>query len=229
MIAKYAIGASAPQVSATLLKRLEEVELATIGHFADRGFMHPSIKPLTPPKGTITGTAVTVAIPGMDSTLLQYAVSTLREGDILVVDRLGDARHACIGGGVASAIARKGGAAAIIGGPCTDPDEIMELGLPVYSTGVSSITTRIRDGGGALNKPVSVGGVPVLPGDIVMADATGVIVIPPDEAEAICEVALARQKKTAEMFARFAAGEQPAGPSPAIQFVENALRGENNG
>ncbi|MGZ9811170.1 RraA family protein [Pseudoroseicyclus sp. H15] len=212
-----------------LLKRLEEVELATIGHFVDRGFMDASIRPLTPTPGTITGTAVTVAIPGMDSTMLQYAISKLREGDILVVDRLGDTRHACIGGGVAAGIARKGGKAAIIGGPCTDPGEIRELGLPVYSTGLSSVTTRVRDGGGAFNKPVSVGGVPVLPGDIVMLDETGVIVLPPDEAEAICDAAVERQRRTEEMMRRLEAGDLAVGPSPAIRFVEEALKGQNNG
>ena len=224
MSEKYITGASAPQVSLTLANRLREVELATIGHFRDRGFVHRSIQALTPPIGTIVGTAVTVSIPALDSTMLQYATSKLREGDILVIDRLGDNRHACVGGGVASVIGKQGGTAVIIDGPCTDPQEILETGLPVFSTGVSSITTRVRDGGGAMNVPISCGGVPVLPGDIVMADATGVVILPPDEAEAVCDEALERQKRTAEIMARMKDPDTPPMRFPARDLVEASLR-----
>lgn len=225
---KYVIGALPPQIPQALAARLAKVELATVGHFRDRGFVHRSIAPVKAPVGTLVGTAFTIAIPADDSTLLQHAIAQLRPGDFLMIDRLGDERHACLGGGVAFGVKRRGAVGAVIDGPCTDPHEIIEHDLPVWCRGVSSVTTRIRDNGGALNKPISCGNVPVLPGDVVLADATGVLVIPLDEVEAVCEEALMRQDRMAAMMQQFAAGGAVP-KSRASTLVEAAIDGENHG
>jgi len=109
----------------------------------------------------------------------------LRPGDIVVVDRMGDQRHACWGGGVTIAAKAAGALAGVVDGPCTDLSEIQESDFPVWSRGISPITTRLYNLGGGLNIPVSCGGVPVLPGDVVLADESGVLVLRRDEAEAI--------------------------------------------
>ena len=72
-----------------------------------QGFMHRAIQPLLPGGRRVVGTAVTLAIAGPDSTLLHHAAGLLRPGDILVVDRLGDDKYACWGGGVAVAVRRR--------------------------------------------------------------------------------------------------------------------------
>ena len=170
-------------------------------------------------RGTLVGTAVTVAIPGTDSTLLHHAIGLLRPGDLLVIDRLGDDRHACLGGGVARAVLRAGAVAVVLDGPCTDPEEIREAGLPVWCRGASAITTRLNDLGGALNLPVACGNVPVLPGDAILADATGVLVLPPGEAEAAADEAIAREARIAERQARAQAGQKPGDISGASRLV----------
>lgn len=220
---KYHIGQVPKQVDAELIKKFESVEVATIGHFRHRGFVHHSITPVVEPGQTLVGTAVTVAIPATDSTLLHHAVGVLRPGDFLFVDRLGDDRHACIGGGVAFAIKTAGAIGVVIDGPCTDVEEIVELGMPLWSRGVSGITTRLNDLGGSLNLPVSCGNVPVMPGDVVIADASGIVVIPIDEAEEVVEEAIARQARPGRNKHKIEAGEKLGDLSGASRLVAAAL------
>ncbi|MEN3149199.1 RraA family protein [Neorhizobium sp. IRAMC:178] len=220
---KYQIGSVPKQVDPELIARFESVEVATIGHFRHRGFVHHSITPVVEPGRTLVGTAVTVAIPATDSTLLHHAIGFIRPGDFLLVDRLGDDRHACIGGGVAFAIKTAGAIGVVLDGPCTDVEEILELDLPFWSRGVSGITTRLNDLGGSLNLPISCGNVPVMPGDIVVADASGVVVIPIDEAEDVVEEAIARQARAGRNKDKIAAGEKLGDLSGASRLVAAAL------
>lgn len=182
-------------VDASLRHAALAAEPATIGHFRLRGFPDPAIRPLVP-VGRISGTAVTLALPGADSTLLHHAAGLLREGDVLIVDRLGDRHHACLGGGVALALARTGIAGVIIDGPCADPAELRECGLPIWGRGFSSITTRLLGVGGLMNVPVSLGGAVVQPGDLVIADEGGIVVLPVEEAaDAIARAAGMQQRE----------------------------------
>lgn len=220
---KYHIGAQPKQISTDLIAKFEGVEVATIGHFRHRGFVHHLIRPVVNVANTVVGTAVTVAIPATDSTLLHHAVSCIRPGDFLFVDRLGDDRHACIGGGVAFAIKTAGATGVVIDGPCTDVEEIIELGMPLWSRGISGITTRLNDLGGSLNLPISCGNVPVMPGDLVIADASGIVVIPADEAEDVAEEAMARQARAGRNKGKVAAGEKLGDLSGASRMVTAAL------
>ena len=96
---KYEIGPMPAQLSLEVVALLERTETATVGHWRHWGFCDRAIHALLPGR-RVAGTAVTLAVPGPDSTLLHHALGLLRPGDILVVDRLGDDRHACWGGGV---------------------------------------------------------------------------------------------------------------------------------
>ncbi len=220
---KYDIGPVPARVPRELIDGFAEVEIATIGHFRHRGFVHRSLRPLTPIEGTLAGTAITVAIPGTDSTMLHHALSVVEPGDVVVIDRLGDDRHACVGGGVAFAAKTAGAVAIVLDGPCTDAEEIIEVGLPVFCRGISAITSRLNDLGGALNLPVSCGNVPVLPGDLVLLDACGVLVLPPDEAPAVLEDGRARQARANRNHDRIAAGEKLGDLSSASAKVHQGL------
>lgn len=223
---KYQIGPVPPQVDPSLIAGFARVEIATIGHFRHRGFLRGDLRPLVPPPGLIAGTAITVAIPGTDSTMLHHAMSVVRPGNVVVIDRLGDTRHACLGGGVAFAAKTAGAVAVVLDGPCTDPDEIVAEGLPVFCTGVSPITTRLNDLGGALNLPISCGGVPVLPGDLVLLDPCGVLILPPDEAPAVLTEAEARQARAGRFRDRIIAGEKLGDLSGASALVAAVLNND---
>lgn len=181
-----------PQVPHPLLQRAAQAEPATIGHFRFLGFPKPTIRPLVPIT-RIVGTVVTLCLPSLDSTLLHHAAGLVRPGDVLLIDRLGDVSHACLGGGVAVCLARAGLTGVIIDGPCADPLELLDSGLPIWATGISGITTRLYGIGGAMNVPVQVGGAVAMPGDLVIADESGIVILPVAEAEADIERAIAMQ------------------------------------
>lgn len=189
----YVIEKMPEQIAQVDLDLLSGVETATVGHWRLMGFMDRAIQPLLPGK-RVVGTAVTLAIAGPDSTLLHHATGLLRPGDILVVDRLGDDKYACWGGGVTVAAKAAGAVAGIVDGPCTDLAEIQDSDFPMWSRGLSPITTRLYDLGGGLNIPVSCGGAVVMPGDAILADESGVLVIPRDEVRAVSQEALRRQE-----------------------------------
>jgi len=218
---RYEIGPMPPQISAEVVALLGETETATVGHWRHWGFCDRRIQPLL--RGwRVAGTAVTVVIPGPDSTALHHALGLLRPGDVLVVDRLGDDRHACWGGGVTVAAKAAGAVAGVVDGPCTDIEEIEASAFPMWARGLAPITTRLYDLGGRINMPASVGGVVVMPGDAVLCDESGVLVLPPGEAEAEAREAIARQQKGLVTQDRVAKGEKLGALSGATAKVLGA-------
>lgn len=221
--AMYMVNEMPPQISETRISLLSQAETATIGHFRHMGFVDIALQPLRPGM-RFCGTAVTLALPSLDSSILHYALSDVRPGDVLVIDRLRDQRFACIGGGVALAAVAAGVAGVVIDGPCTDPSEIIETGLPLWSRGISPITTRMAGLGGAMNVPVSCGGVAVLPGDAILADESGIVVLRPHEVEHTANEAITRQKRGADRQDAIRKGEVRIGDlSGARERVRQAL------
>lgn len=218
---KFILEPMPPVLDSKYVDLLSEVQTATVGHFRHWGFMAPGIKPINHSR-KIIGTAVTLSLPGQDSTLLHHTLTLLRPGDVLVIDRLGDQKHACLGGGVALGAVLAGAAGAIVDGMCTDPSELEELGFPVWARGVSPITTRIYNIGGQLNKPVACGGAVVSPGDIILADENGVLVIPPAEVAEVSQMALEKQARGDKNGERMRAGERLGDLSGASKHVLEA-------
>lgn len=189
----FVINERGPEPDNDLMEMLKAVEPATVGHFKHHGFMSPSIRPVV--RGTkIVGPAVTVKTPGADSTVVHKVMEIVQPGDVIVVDRCGDTIHACWGGGVTLAAHFKKVAGGIVDGCATDIDEIEELGFPLYSNGISAITTKLLGFGGEINTIVQCGGVTVHPGDLIVADTNGILVLRPDEARAVAEKALTTQE-----------------------------------
>ena len=190
---KYVVEPMPAPISAEVIALLEQAETATVGHWRHWGFVDRRIQGVL--RRRVAGTAITLQIPGPDSTLLHHALGLLRPGDILLVDRLGDDRHACWGGGVTVAAKAAGAKAGVVDGPCTDIEEIEASDFPMWCRGMAPITTRIYDLGGRLNVPVAIGGTVVMPGDAVLCDDSGVLILPPGEAESEARAAIARQER----------------------------------
>ncbi len=187
------------------LELLRSVETATIGHFRSDGFMDPAMQCVI--DGVrIAGRALTVSLPGDDGTALPHALSRAMPGDILVIERLSDDRHACWGAVMTAAALARGVTAIIIDGYVTDIGSIRSAGLPVWCRGRSPITTKLR-GRGNVAGPVVCGGVKVQNGDIVLADENGVCILPPEEALATARHAFAIQEKEPGIVARLEKGE----------------------
>ncbi|MDE0534548.1 MAG: RraA family protein [Albidovulum sp.] len=216
---KFVVNDMPEQIRPELLAKCERAETATIGHKRILGFARPEIEWASGSRH-IAGTAVTLAIPAQDSTLLHHAVQFLRQGDVLVIDRLGDSRHACLGGGVACAIKESGCGGVILDGPCTDLSEIRDFSLSLWCRGVSPITTRLHGTAGAMNVPVSCGGAAVLPGYAVIADESGVLFIPPDDVESEVNWALGYQVRESALHAELRLGAKLGELSGASKLVE---------
>lgn len=191
-IRSYRIEEMPDQLPAEVMERLIKVEAATVGHYLHDRFLDPELRPVIDgPR--VCGTAVTLSIPGPDSTLLYYAMDRVRPGDVLVIDRAGDRRHACWGGFMAAVAQLRGLAGVVLDGVVTDPAEIRRQGVPTWARGVSPITTKLLNLGGGFNIPVSCGGHSVVPGDAVLADDCGVLAAPASEIAGLIDVALADQ------------------------------------
>lgn len=219
------INALPAQIPETVLSKLRHCETATIGHFMHAGFADRRIRPLDPTR-RIAGTAVTVRIAGPDSAMLHHAVSQLRKGDVLLIDRCGDTRHACLGGGVAFAAAMRGIEGAVIDGPMTDQNEVRGTGLAVWSDGASAITTKLFAMPSEFNTDICIGGVEVHPGDAVLADESGVLILRPSEAEEIADMALAIQSEEAELQRRIRDGGSLGDLSGATQMIFENMRAQ---
>lgn len=202
----YRLGELPVPLPKATVERLAQVEAATLGHYLHDRFVDAAVRPVI--DGVrIAGTAVTVSIPGPDSTLLYHAMDRVRPGDVLVVDRCGDARHACWGGFMAAVAKLRGLAGVIIDGAVTDPAAIRAEGVPTWARGVSPITTKLLNLGGSFNEPVACGGVAVAAGDAVLADDCGIAVIPRDAVEGLTALALADQAEEGDWLAALRAGK----------------------
>jgi regulator of RNase E activity RraA len=190
-----------------LLQRLLLAQPATIGHTLHEGFMDTGITTYFE-SARVVGTAITVQAPNLDGAIVHYAIGQSRPGDVLVVDRCGDNRHACIGGAMAYAARAAGLAGIIVDGPVTDLLELREYGVPVWSRGLSPITCKTLGIGGSFCLPVSCGGVSVAPGDAIFADVNGILVLRKEQIEMAVDRAIYLQEAEKVTLARMDKGEK---------------------
>lgn len=214
----FYIGDMPSSLDTDLCERTRNISSATIGHLLSSGFLDNDIRPILPGR-RIVGCAITLGLSGQDSTLLHHAVGLLRTGDVLVISRLGDDRHACLGGGVGFAAMNAGAVGAVIDGPCTDPDELEDIGFPVWCRGVSPITTRLLGLGGSMNVPVCCAGAMVFPGDLVIADPSGVVVVSRNRTKQVIEDACAKEDRSKKNIERVRNGEKLGDCSGATAMV----------
>lgn len=202
-----------------LRDRFMKVDPAQIGHHVKSGYMHPNVKPVVK-EFKVVGPAVTVRMTGDSNLMLYYAAEHAPEGSVIVVDRGGEPYHACCGDGCSLNAQCQGIAGIVIDGPACDSAGIERVGLPVFSTGLSVLTTTIvEDHKAEFNVPVHCGGVVVNPGDIVFGNAEGVLVLKPEDCERLLELAEAGDRKELEpggMFDSFRAGKKMSDFFPII-------------
>lgn len=187
-----------------LLERLRQIPVANVSDVRNSfGVLDPAIRPVV---AGLCGPAVTVkCYPGSIITV-HKALYEAKPGEVLVVDGEGDMRGALFGELMALAAQTKGLAGVVIDGPVRDARELRELGLPVYARGFNPRVGSNRRVG-QVGAPVSVGGVVINPGDLLLGDQDGLIAIPAVELEAT--VTAAEQKSGHEdlIARRIRAGE----------------------
>lgn len=209
-------------IAPDLLSLLVQAEPAVIGHFRYTGFVSPAIKAHFQDR-RIAGTAVTVRVPGMDGAMVHYAVGQARPGDVLVIDRCGDESIASMGGAVAYAAREAGVVGIIVDGLVTDLGELRQYGVPVWSRGTSAVTVKTLGLGGEFCVPVSCGGVAVTPGDAILADENGILVLPVADIEASARRALQMSLDEKTTLARIDAGEKYPDIMGSSQVIRDVI------
>ena len=169
--------------SADLVRRLVAYAPPDLSDAMNGGYtLDPRIRPLYPFQGRIAGPAVTVAVPRGAFNIIKFAMQQTREGDVLVVNAWGLDTIAVWGGNVSRGMKRRRVAGVIIDGAARDPEEAAAVGFPVFARSQATATPPL-EGPGEVNVPVACGNVVVNPGDIIVADANGIVIVPPMAAE----------------------------------------------
>lgn len=139
----------------------------------------PDIRPMG--KKELLGVAFTVRVPQGDNLMVHKAMDMAQPGDVLVIDAGGYMNRSILGGLMASYCRARGLAGIVVDGCVRDSAELAEMDFPVYACGVSP-NGPYKNGPGEINVPVRIGAQVINPGDILLGDADGVIVIRPEDA-----------------------------------------------
>jgi len=157
--------------------------------------MDPAVRPLWAPMPRLAGPAYPVACPAGDNLMLHVAIHRAPAGAVIVC-AAGDSNWAMAGGNVCAYAQQRGIAGFVVDGVIRDLAETRERRFPVFARGVIPIP-GVRKTAGLIDVPVVCGGVTVAPGDVVVADEEGIVVLPRGQAEAILARATERAEKDA--------------------------------
>jgi len=199
-----------------VIRHIERVDPAVVAEAAQypssiladvagrRGALSGRIAPLAPSM-RFAGPAITVEVRPGDNLMIHAAMAIAQPGDVIVVDGKGDLSSALMGEIMSQQCVALGVVAVVIDGAVRDSEAIRELGFPMFAAGLNP-NGPTKSVSGRLNHPISIGGVSVSPGDLVVGDADGVTVIERSKAAAMLPLAAdkvaAETKRIAEIKSR---------------------------
>ena len=215
------------ELTPEIRERLSKVAVATISvQLRKRGYDTVSmdgVRPLVPGRGLV-GTARTLryvpyrkdlfAAHGGGFNAQKQAVDSINEGEVLVMEARGDSSAGTLGDILALRAQVRGAAGIITDGAVRDAVPVAELGLPVYSTGKHPAVLGRRHVPWEIDVTISCGGATVQPGDVVVADDDGAVVIPPSLVLEVLEAAEAHEEEDAFVFEMVGKGEPVDGLFP---------------
>lgn len=196
---------------------------AQTSHICDamdgRGALDWRIKPLDPANASFAGPAMTAHAYPADIVAMFGALAEAMPGDVIVCANDGFTATAVFGDLAAGMMRNKGVAAFITDGVARDKAGIVATGLPVFCQGISP-NSPARNGPGVVGAPITLAGVHVCPGDIIVGDADGVVVVPRDQADAV--LVRLRAVQAAELETEAKVRDGLTTPGFMVDIISNA-------
>jgi RraA family protein len=200
----YRIKKSFDRSSRDLVSYFSKIPVSNIADNMNRSFcVRSDIRRYN--NAPLAGLAFTVKTRPGDNLFLNKAIDLAKPGDVIVVDAQGDTTNSLMGELMAFWSKNRGISGFVIDGAIRDVEDISKMSMPVYAAGVTP-AGPYKDGPGEINFPVSCGGVTVNPGDIIIGDADGVVVINSEEASEILKGAQKTMKKEKEVMEKIKGG-----------------------
>jgi len=205
------------RVPSDLVRQASAFQPAILADVAGRrGALHGRIQALRH-RMKLAGSALTVEVRPGDNLMIHAAIALAKPGDVLVIDGKGDRSAALMGTIMMNACRQVGIAGVVIDGAVRDSAEIDEMDFPVFSVGTNpNGPTKLASG--RIGHPVSAGGVTVRPGDLVIGDADGVVIVERERVEVLLQAAM---QKVADEAARI---EAIKNGNTAAKWLDSALR-----